>query len=276
MPKISFSFASQRNKPLAVDDRVKSYILTGNRQGIIRNERNIKITSNRFKVDAAPDRYTLGIEIDGFQDRTVSFSITTETRGDIRITLPHRCVDLPEFDELNPTPRDLLRSFAPEVEPQQTWQTLSDNQCATFFQITHALTRRGLANGRSLASYINRVRVIGGVEITGTLPDEREKTAVGWRMHVVINKEDRKRIEDDLVAGGIFGDKDPETNKIHAKFGLTKSYREKGQEPRIQIVLDDHNVHADLDLDVTVFHRPAPHEVFKKFIKKFPEVSGIY
>ncbi len=86
MPKISFSFASQRNKPLAIDDTVKSYILAGKRQGIIRDERNIKITSNRFKVDAAPDQYTLGIEIKGFRERTFSFSVTAKTQGDIRIT----------------------------------------------------------------------------------------------------------------------------------------------------------------------------------------------
>jgi hypothetical protein len=138
------------------------------------------------------------------------------------------------------------------------------------------LTQKKLANGRALAGYIQKIRVIGGAEIVDTLPNEKEKAAVGWRMHAVINKDDRKRIEKDLRQGDVFGERDPVTDITHAKFGLVKSYREIGDDPKIQIVLDEDNTHCDLDLDVTIFHRSSPHEVFDSFIERFPEVRDFY
>ncbi len=274
MPKIGLKFTSQRKKP--VDGPVDTYILKSKHGGIIRDDRNLKITSKRFNVDAAPDLYTLGIEINGFRSAAFNFTVTAQTKGDIFFELQHKCKDLPEFSELSPTQQTLLQTFAPNTPPHQIWESLSDNQCATFFQITHALTRRKLNNNRVLADYINKIRVIGGSEIIDTLPDEKEKSAVGWRMHAVINKDDRKTIEKDLRGGDIFGEKDPFTDPTHAKFGLIKSYRETGDDPKIQIVLDKDNIHVDLDLDVTIFHRSSPQEVFDSFIERFPEVSGIY
>ena len=42
-----------------------------------------------------------------------------------------------------------------------------------------------------------------------------------------------------------------------------------------EIVFDQNYEHADLDLDVAL-HRSSPHRVFRHFVKKFPEVSGLY
>jgi hypothetical protein len=56
---------------------------------------------------------------------------------------------------------------------------------------------------------------------------------------------------------------------------LRKSHRERERMPRLQIVLSDDNVHADVDLDVE-FDRSSPHDVFRHFIERFPEVEGIY
>ena len=36
------------------------------------------------------------------------------------------------------------------------------------------------------------------------------------------------------------------------------------------------NSGADIDLDAGVFHRSAPHDVYKRLIKTFPAVKKVY
>jgi hypothetical protein len=56
-----------------------------------------------------------------------------------------------------------------------------------------------LANKRTLASYIDTVRRIGGVKIEDTIPDNKPRTATGWRLHVMIHGADLGRIVSDLT-----------------------------------------------------------------------------
>ncbi|HKQ76174.1 MAG TPA: hypothetical protein VJ810_20940, partial [Blastocatellia bacterium] len=193
----------------------------------------------------------------------------------VEINLTHKCSDLPEFTELNAAQQLLLATFNPGTDAEKIWQSLSDNQCATFFQLSHALLNIKLANGRALASYIEAVRRIGGVEIEDTIPDNNSRTATGWRLHVMIQGTDLGGIVSDLIQGEVFGVQDGFTHPTHGKFGLNKSHREKDRKPRLQIVLSDDNAHADIDLDVE-FDRSSPHDVFKRFIKRFPDVGSIY
>jgi len=273
MPKIRFALVSARNRP--VDDPISTFILDAERGGIIRDERNILHTSKRLAVDAAPGKYTAQIEIGGFRLFVKNLIIDNNSPEIIPLTLAHRCKDLPEHDELNSAQQTLLELFAPGSDPQSVWSGLSENRVATFFQITHALSKKELANGRTLASYIEKIRRIAGARMEDDLADGKMKTATGWRMHVIIRQQDRARIEADLAAEGVFDKGGSRIHPTHRKFGLTKSFREQGVRPRLQIVFNENNEHADLDLDIG-FHRSSPHDVYRDFIKKFPEVSGVY
>jgi hypothetical protein len=274
MPKFRFALFSQRNRP--IDDLVSTFIFNGKRS-TLRDDRNLKPSSKRFTVDAAPGDYELQLEIDGFDMFRGDMRVTMNTPPVVDVRLTHRCTDLPDFMQLHATQQKMLATFDPNT--QQIWQSLSDNQAATFFQVTHALLNTSLANGRALSSYIETVRRIGGVEIEDTIlfpPDPgKSRTATGWRMHVVINQADRANLVSDLIERDIFGEQDDSTHSTHRKFGLTKSHRETGPLPKLQIVLSKDNVHADVDLDVEL-HRSSPHHVFKHFIQKFPEVADIY
>jgi hypothetical protein len=275
MPKIRFALVSARNRP--VDDPISTFILDAERGGIIRDERNILHTSKRWAVDAAPGKYAAQIEIGGFRLFAKNLIIDKNSPDVIPLPLTHLCKDLPELDELNPAQQALLELYAPGSDPRSVWSGLSENRAATFFQITHALSQKELANGRTLASYIASVRRIAGVRMEDDLPDGKLKTATGWRMHVIIRQQDRARIEAALTDEGVFGKKADVTciHPTHKRFGLIRSFREQAALPRIQIVLDQNNEHADLDVDIG-FHRSSPHDVYRDFIRKYPEVSGIY
>lgn len=273
MPKVTFKLFSQRNKP--IPDRVNVFILEGHKHGIIRDERDLLPASKKFTVDAPPDQYTLQLEIKGFDLFRQIVTVNLGPPVAVPLALTHKCVDLPEFAELHPAQQTLLATVAPGADPAQIWQELSDNQCATFFQLSHALLKTELANQRSLISYVSDVRRLGGAEIEDDIPDGKVRRTVGWRMHVVIRTEDRPQIEGDLPAEGTFGDRERRANPVHSKFGLVRSHREKGPLPRLQIVLNDTNSIADVDLDVE-FDRSSPHDVYPHFREKFPEVTGIY
>jgi hypothetical protein len=273
MPKFKFMLFSERHKPVA--DRINTFILNGKQFGPIRNERDLKPTSKLLTVDAPPDKYELQLEIEGFKLHRNLLKITQNIPPEIKLVLPHRCTRLPAFDELEPAQQALLAAFKSNAPPEQTWLGLSDNQCATFFQLSHTLLQTILANGRNLASYVESVLCIGGVEIENTIPDGKKRTATGWRFHVTIREEDRPQIVADLIKKEVFGNQDGFVHPTHSKFGLIKSHRQRGSLPRLQVVLSADNSHADLDLDVE-FDRSSPHDVFKHFIKKYPEVKDIY
>jgi hypothetical protein len=272
MPIIKIELFGDRRP---ITDLVTYFHLEGNRVGTLREESDLKPGSRRFTVNAAPDQYRLLLEINGFRPCRKRFTIRPDSGPAVRINLAHRCLHLPEYDQLSLPQQTLLATLDGAREDQ--WRALSDNQCATFFQITHALTTTMLANGRPLSSYLERIRRIGGVEIEDDLPQLNGslKTATGWRLHAIIRRQDRPRIASDLVEEDMFGGEEGSVHSTHARFGLIRSHREKGPLPRLQIVFDANYEHADLDLDVE-FHKSSPHDVFRHFIRKYPEVRDIY
>lgn len=274
MPKFRFELLSHRDRP--VTDLVDTFIFSGP-NFTLRDERGLKPTSKRFTVDAQPGNYELQLEIEGFKLFRKNVKIAVDTPPVIEVKLTHRCSVLPEFDDLHAAQRALLATFNPEAE--RAWRRLSDNQAATFFQLSHALNNTFLSNRRPLSSYIETVRRIGGAQIEDNVlyphDPNKSRTATGWRMHVVIREADREGIVDDLMRGDVFGRQDDSTHSTHRKFGLTKSHRQRGILPRLQIVLSKDYTHADVDLDVEL-HRSSPHHVFGHFIKRFPEVEEIY
>ena len=281
MPKIRIELVSKRNRQ--IPDPLNAFIFEGDRTGVLRNNRGIEPTSKRLTIDAAPDVYSLHIEIDGFHDCRKQIRVPlpkAKSVGVIPVPIPvtHRCTDLPTWSELKNWQRSLIASLAPKRKPAEIWNTLSDNQCATFFQITYALMQKRLANGRTLASYVNALRAIGGVRIVGTSPEGKKKTATGWRLHATINAPDRQHIRHDLeekLDGKNTFNKDSYSHPTHKKFGFVQSYRERGALPRLQVVLNKNNSAADLDLDVA-FHRSAPHVAYGDFKEKFPGACSIY
>jgi hypothetical protein len=62
----------------------------------------------------------------------------------------------------------------------------------------------------------------------------------------------------------------------HSRFGYVKSFRQRKGSPKLQVTLRKDNSGADIDLDAGVFHRSAPHDVYKKLVKAFPEVKEVY
>lgn len=273
MPKFRFEFFSQRNRPVA--DLVDTFILNGKRIGPVRDERDLKPASKRFTVDAPPDKYELQVEVDGFKLFRGELEIKHNAPAVIPVQLTHKCKVLPAFNELASGQQGLLATFRPGTTPDQIWQELNDNQAATFFQLSHSLLNTELANGRRVSSYIESVRRIGGAALEDDIIDGKTRTSVGWRLHATIRNADRKRIVNELTEEDVFGEQDGFTHSTHARFGLNKSHRLQGPLPKLQIVLSDDHVHADLDLDVE-FDRSGPHDVYKHFIKRFPEVAAIY
>jgi len=275
MPKIQFLLQTDRQR--VIDDPVETFVLEGERQGFLREEHNIDPASKRFNVDAAPDKYSAQVEIEGFKDLRHRFQVKTTTPpGDVPIQLQHRCKVLPEFDQLETVQKQLLASSESGARGAAIWQRISENKAATFFQITHALLQTSISGQRMLAHCIESVRKMGGVEIEDTVigDDTKTRTATGWRLHVVIKEPDRARIETILTTGSLFI-REGFVHSTHKKFGFTKSFRQTGPLPRLQIVLDDSNAFADVDLDVEL-HRSSPHDIFKDFTKRYPEVGNIF
>lgn len=279
MPKIKFVLNSQRNR--SVTDRVDLFSLSGQRVGPVRDERNIKPTNRLFTADIPPDIYELQLEIPGFKlfRGTFEVKLSDPANSENVVKLKHKCQDLPEFAELSAVQKNLLATFDSGTPADQIWQGLSDNQAATFFQLSHTLANTKLKNGRTLDKYVESVRRIGGAEMEDfDLSDpesERIKTSVGWRMHITIKPGERPNIVRDLTNGGVFGGQDGFTHSTHSRFGLNKSHRQNSTLPKLQLVLSDDHEHSDLDLDVE-FDRSSPQEVFNHFIARFPEVAGIY
>ena len=189
--------------------------------------------------------------------------------------MDHRCTLLPGFGDLEGEQKRLLRSVSGSASVAVLWRRLGDNQACTFFPVTYALARTPIG-GTVLSDYIQTVKVIGGAEIEAPVPNGRKKRrAVGWRMHVVIKPKFRKTIANDLVNFGFKKDSGT-AHTTHSRFGYVTSFRQKGRNPRLQVVLNKDCSGADVDLDNGVFHRSAPHDVYKALKKKFPAVRAIY
>jgi hypothetical protein len=275
MPVIRITLSSQRGR--ALTDPVDRFVLESKRAGVIRDDRDIEPTSKRFTVDAAPDDYTLHLEVSGFH-ALIGMRFTVKSGGgrgpvDFPVTLQHRCTDLPTFNQLTAEQQAWLASYDKKTPPADTWAQLSDNECCTFFQVTYALLNTSLKNGRGLASYVRGIDQIGGARIINTLPDGKKKSATGWRLHTHIEPADASSVEAELVANGY--KKDGIVVDTHTKFGFIRSYRQSDPRPHFQFVFNADRLMADVDLD-DPGHRSAPHDIYPHLVKRFPAVAAIY
>lgn len=278
MPKIRLVLESESAGGRPVEDPISMFLLESRRAGRIREAHGISVDSKQLRVDAAPDDYTVQIEMEGYRDFAGKFTIKADSPPIVPIKLKHRSKSLPEFTDLLNRQKELLGTFDGSQPAGALWKSISENRAAAFFQVTFALTQKRLANGRTLDSYIDKIRRIAGARVDDDIPDGKSRSATGWRLHVTINPADRGQFDGDLLAGGFR--RDDFSHSTHAKYGLTKSHRETGDLPRLQIVLNEtnssrENTHADVDLDVEL-HRSAPHDVFRRFAERFPLGTEVY
>jgi hypothetical protein len=277
MPVIGIVLASQRGR--ALTDPVARYILESKRAGVLRDERDIEPASKRFTVDAAPDDYTLHLEVGGFHATRKNFRVKSGGgRGpiDFPVKLEHRCIVLPAFGDLDDQQAAWLRSYDKRTDPKDTWAQLSDNECCAFFQITYALLHTTLKNGRRLAEYISGIDQIGGARIINTLPEGKRKSATGWRLHAHIAPAEpgAKGLEEELKDNNGYK-QDGFVVDTHKKFGFIRSYRESGDQPHFQFVFNRNSSMADVDLDDPV-HRSTPHDIYPHLKKRFRRVADVY
>jgi hypothetical protein len=145
MPKIRFELRSQRGRK--VDDRVRFYLLRRYGSGYIRDDRNIHPSSKRFTVNALAGRHRLQLEVPGFRDYNRDRMIHPSESSDIiryEVVLTHRCKRLPTVGDLQPEQTRLLGSVDPGTDLEDVWNDLSDNQCATFYQVSLAMSQTPL------------------------------------------------------------------------------------------------------------------------------------
>ena len=278
MPDVKIVLLSQRNRP--VTDKVLEADFDGTHYV---HPLDIKKGRGFVLADVVPGRYRVFIKVAGFRRSQFSFSAKAGRDLIVKCKIQHRCTKLPTWSDLCSEQKRLLASCAGQQSPQRFWGNLSDNHACTFFQISYVLART-VIGGTMLSDYINRVRVIGGAEIIDRAPDGRERRAVGWRMHVAIKPKYRAKIKGDL-AQAFFKEDKGLVHPTHTRFGYTKSFRQQGQPPWLQLVLKpsapggSQYVEADVDLDVNPplrVHLSSPHDVYPALKKKFPPVGRIY
>lgn len=269
LPDIRIELVSQRNR--RVDDKVLEADIEGTHYV---HPLDVKRGRGYVLADVVPGRYRATIAVDGFRRSTGQFGAKAKRNQTFTWKIPQRCTRLPAWGELDQRQQRLLRSFAGARNARRVWNQLADNQACTFFQVTYALARTAMGEA-VLSDYIQRVRVIGGAEIVARAEDGRERKATGWRLHVAIKPSRRGSIAPDLVRHGFKADKGF-VHPTHTRFGFTKSFRQQGRNPRLQMVLRADGSGADVDLDNGAFHRSSPMAVYGALKKRFPGVERIY
>jgi hypothetical protein len=269
MPTVTLSLKSQRSRP--IPDRISFIEIRGAGSGPVQPD-DIEVKSGEVLLDLVPDLYTIKIQPEGFavarERLLVEFDpIVHEMEIDNFVTL------MPKFSDLSAEQKRLLGTLEGGDAPAELWNGLSDNKAATFFQVTHALSEVETADGAPLSTAVDRIVRLGGSQLTAPDTSGTMRTVIGWRMHVAFVGE--TAIEDLLPGAGF--KRDPgDAHPTHARFGFVKSFREKGANPRMQIVTDFEGARADVDLDNGAFHKSSPHEVFKNFAKRFPGGAKVY
>jgi hypothetical protein len=192
---------------------------------------------------------------------------------------------LPAFGELSPNQQRLLRSLASQGGAGD-WNSLRDDDKATFYQITYVLERTPLPGG-SLIDHVDRLEgILSGNQATHRHSNGSTATVDGWRIHVELT-----RLSLAELLRNCFGkcsgplnpcqcEKDRITHSTHSVFGFTQSIRDyrdrRHSGPFLQIVLTDNDDAADLDVDKgrSVWeHRSSPKDVFERLVDRFPEVQ---
>jgi hypothetical protein len=274
MPKITVRLSSHRGR--AATDPPEQVKIKGTHYV---HPLDIDYFDGGFVADLVPGRYVADVRMDGFERNPRALRAYANEPKEHSWRFEHRCDRLPTFRDLDEEQRRLLESFAGE-DRAASWDNLSDNRACTFFQITYALVRTPVA-GRRLSDYIDSVERIGGAQIEGPSPDGETKRAVGWRMHVTIVPEFMPQMVDDIESAG-FEAVSGVAHPTHTKFGYTRSYRQTGKNPKLQLVFmpsaNDPGgfVGADVDLDRGFLHKSSFYDIYRSLIRKFPEVEEIY
>lgn len=270
MPDIRIELVSQRGRK--VDDKVDLAEFKGTHYV---HPLDVQKGQGYVLADLAPGRYTGRISVNGFKGSIGSFQAKAKQNKVLKWPMVHRCTLLPGFSDLDDEQKRLFRSYAGNRDAAALWRRLGDNQACTFFQVTYALARTPMG-GAVLSDYIQKVRVVGGAATVAKAPDGRMRKAAGWRIHVVIKPKFRQTMAQDLARGGFKKDRGKPV-PTHARFGFVHSYRQKGGNPRLQIVLNRDASGADMDLDKSKWnHKSSPHEIYGNLRKKFPAVHAVY
>jgi hypothetical protein len=270
MPTVTLSLRSQRSKP--VPDRVVFIEIRGRFSGPVQpNDIEVR-PGGEIVLDLVPDLYTIDIEPDGFLRTRSQLEVGFDPIARL-LEVENRVTLLPKVSELVADQKRLLQTLDESKTPGGIWDALTDNKAATFFQVTHALSQVELEDGSPLSSAIDRIVRVGGSQLTAPDTSGTSRTVIGWRMHVVFIG---GLPIDALLVGAGFKRDPGDAHPTHKRFGFVRSFREKGANPRLQIVTNHEGSGADVDLDNGAFHRSSPHEIFKAFAKRFPDGAKIY
>ena len=269
MPDVRIKLVSKRKRP--VDDKPEAAEFKGSHYV---HPLDIKLDRGFVLADLVPGRYKGTIELNGFRRASGSFTVKKTTKN-ITWVMEHRCTLLPGWGDLDAEQKRLFRSFAGSQSASALWGRFPENQSCSFFQVSYALARTPVG-GTVLSDYIQMVRVIGGAKTIAKALDGRMRKAAGWRMHVVIKPGFRATIAQDLKKAGFKKDSYGPV-PTHARFGFVTSYRQKGKNPLLQVVLNKDASGADVDLDKNEWvHRSAAHDIYPEIKRRFPEVKKIY
>ena len=204
--------------------------------------------------------YSFEFQVPGFDPVTDRFKVTRD-RMERAVSVPSRILTLPNFRQLTRLQHDMLGSMTDRT-PDSVWSEFSDNQCATFFQVTYVLASYRLKSGGTLADRVGRLLRVGGSEIRCPSPKHpgRQRTVKGWRLHVEFDC-DRRNMEAMLTSNGFAEDRLAAVS-THSDCGYRTSFRARaGKGIGLQICLADVGTGADVDVDVTGLHRSAPWHV---------------
>jgi len=282
MPRIRIALESQRKKSTG-DDMITVFKFTG--PGRDFSLYDLPANSPKFTFNPPPSSYLCELLLSGFHTFHAAVNVSSPNGNattPVILSLRHRCSRLPSWSELSTWQQHLLNTLDAPVTGRAAWEgSLTDNQCASFFQITAAVERTALG-ARPLSDYVQQVFRVGGAEMVG----QRKKGGpvirkTGWRIHIRIPSALQATVAAGLAANGFDNDSN-NAHPTHAAFGFRRSFRQKGPNPRLQIVLDrpvkgsEEASSADVDLDNGFFHLSSPIDVRDALVARFPEIGAIY
>lgn len=270
MPTVTLALRSQRSKP--VPDPVHELEVRGVGSGPVQPGDIEFRSGGEIVLDLVPDSYTIDVRPEGFVRSRVKLQVGFEPIVRI-LQIENLVTTLPKVSDMAADQKRLLRSLDQSKTAAEIWDELPDNKAATFFQVTHALSHTTFADGSSLSSAIDRIVRLGGSQLTAPDTSGTSRTVIGWRIHVQFVG--GTLVGDLLEQSGFKRDSNP-AHPTHKRFGFVKSFREKGANPRLQIVTNHEGTGADVDLDNGAFHKSSPHDIFKNLAKRFPGVASVY
>jgi len=270
MPTVTLALRSQRKK--SIPDPLRLIELRGAGSGPVQPGDIELRPGGEIVLDLVPDLYTIDIEPEGCAKSRFKLQVGFDPVARI-LEIENLVTAIPKVSDLNEEQKRLLKSLDAEKELDDIWDQLPDNKAATFFQVSHALSEVTTADGSPLSMTVDRIVRLGGSQLTAPDTSGAMRTVIGWRMHVRFVG---GMLIEELLEDARFKRDSGTPHPTHKRFGFVNSFREKGANPRLQVVTDHEGFGADVDLDNGVFHKSSPHEVFKNFAKRFPNGAKVY